>query len=116
MEAQVPDYIPGTPGGVAYRQNKRNMARPALENAPYRGDLEIREKLRSNLFTKDGEEILVVILELTKKQRTVAFAPGKTPDERLAAIGRVTIYREIVEAIFEKADLKIPEALREVLT
>lgn len=109
------DRIPGTPGGVAQRVIKRGLARPKPEPASYRGDPEVRDKLRNNLFTKDGEEILLVIVEEAKKQKAVTFAHGKTNDERLSAIGRITIYREIVAEIFKKADLPIPQALHEVL-
>lgn len=109
------DRIPGTPGGVAQRVIKRNMVRPVPENAPYKGDVEVREKLRSNLFSKDGEEILVVVLEQAKKWRAETFAIGKLPEQRLFAIEHVAIYRDLVEKIFEKADLQVPDALREVL-
>jgi hypothetical protein len=110
------DRIPGTPGGVAQRVIKRNMARPVPENAPYKGDVEVREKLRESLYSKDGWEILVVIMEQVKFWRGETFSRKEyLPAQRLFAIEHVAMYRDLVEKIFQKADLPIPEELVKVL-
>lgn len=109
------ERVPGTPGGVAQRALSRQQAKPQREPAPYRGDTEVREKLRKELFTSAGQEILVCILEQAKHSKTITFAKDKDASERLAAIARVHVYRELVEKIYVKADLPIPEVLKEAL-
>ena len=107
--------MPGTPGGVASRALARQQARPKPEPGPYRGDTEVREKLRKELFTSAGQEILICILEQAKYNKTITFAKDKDASERLAAIARVSVYRELVEKIYIKADLPIPDVLKEAL-
>jgi hypothetical protein len=111
----VSERVPGTPGGVAQRALSRQQARPKAEPGPYRGDTEVREKLRKELFTSAGQEILICILEQAKYNKTITFAKDKDASERLAAIARVSVYRELVEKIYIKADLPIPDVLREAL-
>lgn len=109
------ERVPGTPGGVAQRALSRQQARPKPEPGPYRGDTEVREKLRKELFTSEGQEILICLLEQVQHSKTVAFARDKDQTEILAAIGRIHVYRDLVEKIYIKADLPLPDVLRKAL-
>src|ERR1700721_10445 len=109
------ERVPGTAGGVAHPALSRQQARPKAEPGPYRGETEVREKLRKELFTSAGQEILICILEQAKYNKTITFAKDKDASERLAAIARGSVYRDLVEKIFIKADMPIPDPLKEAL-
>lgn len=108
------DRIKGTPGGPANRLLRRNT--PKQESVEsYQGDGELRLKMRDSLGSREGQEILLVIVEEARKRRKEVFERAKSPDDKMAAIGRVAVYRELVEAIFTKANIPIPPILEEVL-
>jgi hypothetical protein len=101
---------------VAQRVLKRQSGRPEVAKPDYRGDTETREKLRSSLFSNDGQEILICIVEQAKYWKSETFTRvERAPEQRLFAIEHIAIYRDLIEKIFAKADLPIPDTLKEAL-